>query len=78
MNRLPIEAARLPAKAYRLKQLVLIALDSDGIQHCVTYGENRKACDEAARAGEFWKAILELKDEKKIAQLKELLESNKS
>lgn len=75
MTRLPIEAARLPAKAYRLKQVVLIALDRDGMTHCVTYGENREQCDLAARAGVFWKRVLELKDEEKIAKLKNLLDS---
>jgi hypothetical protein len=50
-KRLPIKAARDVCRAYGLRQVILVALDNDGIAHVVTYGVTLEDCALAAGSG---------------------------
>jgi hypothetical protein len=49
-KRIPIKAARDVAKAYRCRQVILLAWDGD-LTHVVTYGKSLEDCAQAAEGG---------------------------
>lgn len=57
-KRIPIKAASDLAKKHGLKQVILVAMDTDGREHVVTYGSNKVDCAQAAQGGNFVKKAL--------------------
>lgn len=59
MKRMPIQSAKDVAKKYNKDQVILLAwAKKDGLTHVVTYGKNRKDCEEAALGGNVIKKAL--------------------
>lgn len=48
MKKLPVKLAKDVLKEYNLSQVIVLCRDKNGVDHFITYGENRKSCKEAA------------------------------
>lgn len=58
MLKIPIEEAKGLSEKLNLSQVIIVALDSEGYTHVVTYGKSKLECEQAALGGNFVKRAL--------------------
>ena len=67
MKRLPIKAAKEVARAYKLRQVILVAWDGAAM-HVVTYGTSVVDCDHAAQGGNIVKRAIKFPEALCVAE----------
>ena len=62
-ERLPIKLAKDVCDKYNLMQVIVLCMDSGGTHHFITYGKDKKNCEEAGLSADRLKEQLDWPEE---------------